>query len=130
VLGSYWKPLTETQRKEFVDVYKGFLSDRYAGKIEDYSGRKQEVGYLTERIEGSYAEVRTELRSDKTTLPMDYRLLVKDGRWSAYDIIIDGVSLVSNYRSQFQKIIRESSFEELVNKLRERSVSSDTKKKS
>jgi phospholipid transport system substrate-binding protein len=61
---------------------------------------------------------------------MDYRLLVKDGRWSAYDIIIDGVSLVSNYRSQFQKIIRESSFEELVNKLRERSVSSDTKKKS
>ena len=130
VLGTYWKPLTETQRKEFVDVYKGFLSDRYAGKIEDYSGRKQDVGYLTERIEGSYAEVRTELRSDKTTLPMDYRLLVKDSRWSAYDIIIDGVSLVSNYRSQFQKIIRESSFEELVNKLRERSVSSDTKKKS
>src|SRR6185312_1935096 len=130
VLGSYWKPLTETQRKEFVDVYKGFLSDRYAGKIEDYSGRKQDVGYLTERIEGSYAEVRTELRSDKTTLPMDYRLLVKDGRWSAYDIIIDGVSLVSNYRSQFQKIIRESSFEELLKKLRERTVSSDTKKKS
>ena len=130
VLGSYWKPLTETQRKEFVDVYKGFLSDRYAGKIEDYSGRKQDVGYLTERIEGSYAEVRTELRSDKTTLPMDYRLLMRDDRWSAYDIIIDGVSLVSNYRSQFQKIIRESSVEELVNKLRERSVSSDTKKKS
>ena len=130
VLGSYWKPLTETQRKEFVEVYKGFLSDRYAGKIEDYSGQKQDVGYLSERIEGSYAEVRTELRSDKTTLPMDYRLLMKDGRWSAYDIIIDGVSLVSNYRSQFQKIIRESSFEELVSKLRERSLSSETKKKS
>ena len=130
VLGNYWKPLTETQRKEFVEVYKGFLSDRYAGKIEDYSGRKQDVGYLAERIEGPYAEVRTELRSDKTTLPMDYRLLVKNGRWSAYDIIIDGVSLVSNYRSQFQKIIRERSYEELVNKLRERSISPDTKKKS
>ena len=129
VLGSYWKPLTETQRKEFVEVYKGFLSDRYAGKIEDYSGRKQDVGYLTERIEGSYAEVRTELRSDKTTLPMDYRLLMKDGRWSAYDIIIDGVSLVSNYRSQFQKIIRESSFEELLKKLRERTVTEETKRK-
>ncbi|MDI3465864.1 MAG: Phospholipid ABC transporter shuttle protein MlaC [Nitrospira sp.] len=129
VLGSYWKPLTETQRKEFVEVYKGFLSDRYAGKIEDYSGQKQEVGYLTERIEGSYAEVRTELRSDKTTLPMDYRLLMKDGRWSAYDIIIDGVSLVSNYRSQFQKIIRESSYEELLKKLRERTVTEETKKK-
>ena len=129
VLGSYWKPLTETQRKEFVEVYKGFLSDRYAGKIEDYSGRKQDVGYLTERIEGSYAEVRTELRSDKTTLPMDSRLLVKDGRWSAYDIIIDGVSLVSNYRSQFQRIIRENSFEELLKKLRERTATEETKKK-
>ena len=128
VLGSYWKPLAEAQRKEFVEVYKGFLSDRYAGKIEDYSGRKQNVGYLTERIEGSYAEVRTELRSDKTTLPMDYRLSVKDGRWLAYDIIIDGVSLVSNYRSQFQKIIRESSYDELVNKLRERAIQPETKK--
>ncbi len=130
VLGSYWKQLTETQRKEFVEVYKSFLSDKYAGRIEDYTGRKQEVGYLTERIEGSYAEVRTELRSEKTTLPMDYRLLVKDSRWSAYDIIIDGVSLVSNYRSQFQKIIRDSSYEELVKKLRERSLpAEDTKRK-
>jgi phospholipid transport system substrate-binding protein len=60
---------------------------------------------------------------------MDYRLLVKDGRWSAYDIIIDGVSLVSNYRSQFQKIIRESSFEELLKKLRERTVTEETKRK-
>jgi len=127
VLGSYWKPMTETQRKEFVEVYKSFLSDKYAGRIEDYTGRKQEASYLNERIEGSYAEVRTELRSDKTTLPMDYRLLMKDGRWSAYDIIIDGVSLVSNYRSQFQKIIRESSYEELVKKLRERTMPPDTK---
>ncbi|MDF0676081.1 MAG: ABC transporter substrate-binding protein [Nitrospira sp.] len=129
VLGSYWKPLTGTQRNEFVEVYKSFLSDKYAGRIEDYTGKKQEVSYLTERIEGSYAEVRTELRSDKTTLPMDYRLLLKDGRWSAYDIIIDGVSLVSNYRSQFQKIIRESSHEELVRKLRERTVTEETKTK-
>lgn len=129
VLGGYWKPLTEAQRKEFVEVYKSFLSDKYAGRLDEYTGRKQEVSYLTERIEGSYAEVRTELRSDKTTLPMDYRLVLKDGRWSAYDIIIDGVSLVSNYRSQFQKIIRESSYDELVNKLRERSISPDTKTK-
>lgn len=128
VLGSYWKPLTEAQRNEFVEAYKSFLSEKYAGRIEDYTGQEQEVRYLTERIEGSYAEVRTELRSDKTTLPMDYRLLVKVGRWSAYDIIIDGVSLVSNYRSQFQKIIRESSYEELVKKLRERSVTEETKK--
>lgn len=129
VLASYWKPLTEAQRKEFVEVYKSFLSDKYAGRIEDYTGQKQVVGYVSERIEGSYAEVRTELRSDKTTLPMDYRLLLKDGRWSAYDIIIDGVSLVSNYRSQFQKIIRESSYDELIKKLREHSLTPETKSK-
>lgn len=129
VLGSYWKPLTEAQRKEFVEAYKSFLSDKYAGRIEDYTGRKQEAGYLSERTEGSYAEVRTELRSDKLTLPMDYRLLFHDNRWQAYDIIIDGVSLVSNYRSQFQKIIRESSHEELVKRLRERTAIDDSKPK-
>ncbi|NJN70610.1 MAG: ABC transporter substrate-binding protein [Nitrospira sp.] len=129
VLGKYWKSLTEAEQKEFVEVYQGFLSDTYAGRIDDYTGRKQDVRYLTERKEGSYAEVRTELRSDKTTLPMDYRLLLKEGRWAAYDIIIDGVSLVSNYRSQFQKIIRESSYQELVKKLRERTMTEAKKTK-
>jgi phospholipid transport system substrate-binding protein len=119
-LAAYWPPLTEAQRAEFVELFKSFLSDRYAEKIEGYSG--QQVGYLSERIEGTYAEVRTELRSDKTTIPMDYRILLKEGRWHAYDIVVDGVSLVKNYRSQFQKIIRETSYEELVKKLRERTL--------
>ena len=119
-LAAEWTPLTETQRTEFVELFKRFLSDRYAEKIEGYSG--QQVVYLSERIEGTYAEVRTELRSEKTTIPMDYRLLLKEGRWHAYDIIVDGVSLVKNYRSQFQKIIHESSYEELVKKVRERTL--------
>jgi phospholipid transport system substrate-binding protein len=119
-LAAYWPPLTEAQRTEFVELFKRFLSDRYAEKIEGYSG--EQVVYLSERIEGTYAEVRTELRSDKTIIPMDYRLFSKEGRWHAYDIVVDGVSLVKNYRSQFQKIIRESSYEELVKKLRERTL--------
>ncbi len=119
-LAVYWPPLTEAQRTEFVELFKRFLSDRYAEKIEGYSG--EQVVYLSERIEGTYAEVRTELRSDKTTIPMDYRLFSKEGRWHAYDIVVDGVSLVKNYRSQFQKIIRESSYGELVKKLRERTL--------
>ena len=119
-LAAYWPPLTEAQRTEFVELFKRFLSDRYAEKIEGYSG--EQVMYLSERIEGTYAEVRTELRSDKTTIPMDYRLFLKEGRWHAYDIVVDGVSLVKNYRSQFQKIIRESSYDELVKKLRERTL--------
>ena len=120
-LAAEWAPLTEAQRTEFVELFKRFLSDRYAEKIEGYSG--EQVLYLSERIEGTYAEVRTELRSGKTDIPMDYRLiLLKEDRRHAYDIIVDGVSLVKNYRSQFQKIIRESSYQELVKKLRERTL--------
>lgn len=126
-LAAYWVPLTAAERAEFVEVFKKFLSDRYAEKIEGYSG--EEVVYLSERIEGSYAEVRSELRSEKTTIPLDYRLLLKEGRWYAYDLIADGISLVKNYRSQFNTIIRDSSYQELVKKLRERTLEEDTKKK-
>lgn len=126
-LAAYWPPLTEAQRAEFVELFKSFLSDRYAERIEGY--RREQVAYLSERIEGTYAEVRTELRSEKTTIPIDYRLLMNEGRWHAYDIIVDGISLVKNYRSQFQKIIRESSYQELVKKLRERTLTEEKKTK-
>jgi phospholipid transport system substrate-binding protein len=119
-LAVYWVPLTPHERTEFVALFKSFLSDRYAERIEDYSG--QQVVYLSERIEGAYAEVKTELRTDKTVIPMDYRLLLKEGRWHAYDIIADGVSLVKNYRSQFHTIIRADSYQELVRRLRDRTV--------
>jgi len=126
-LAAHWVPLTTGEREEFVEIFKNFLSDHYAEKIEGYSG--QQVFYLSERIEGNYAEVRTELRSSKVEIPMDYRLFSKEGRWHAYDIIVDGVSLVKNYRSQFEKIIYTSSYQELVRRLRERTVSEDKKKK-
>jgi phospholipid transport system substrate-binding protein len=126
-LAAHWVPLTAGERAEFVELFKSFLSDRYAEKIEGYSG--QEVFYLSERIEGNYAEVRTELRSSKIGIPMDYRLHVKDGTWHAYDLVVDGVSLVKNYRSQFEKIINKSSYQELARRLRDRTVGEDKKKK-
>jgi phospholipid transport system substrate-binding protein len=126
-LAAHWTPLTAGERTEFVELFKSFLSDRYAEKIEGYSG--EQVFYLSERIEGNYAEVRTELRSRKVEIPMDYRLHLKDGTWHAYDIVADGVSLVKNYRSQFEKIIHSSSHQELVRRLRERTVGEDKKKK-
>ena len=119
-LSAYWVPLTSGERAEFVELFKSFLSDRYAEKIESYSG--EQVLYLSERTEGNYAEVRTKLRSSKVEIPMDYRLHMKDGTWHAYDLVVDGVSLVKNYRSQFEKIIRSSSYQELVRRLRERTV--------
>ncbi len=124
-LAANWTPLTNDQRAEFVELFKAFLSDRYAGKIEGYAGERTE--YLSERLEGPYAEVRTRLISAKTEIPMDYRMINKAGRWYAYDIIADGVSLVKNYRSQFDKIIRSDSYDELVTRLRNRTVAEDKK---
>jgi phospholipid transport system substrate-binding protein len=126
-LAANWIPLTAGERDEFVGLFKSFLSDRYAEKIESYSG--EQVFYLSERIQENYAEVRTELRSSKVAVPMDYRLHMRDGTWHAYDLVVDGVSLVKNYRSQFEKIIRSSSYQELVRKLREPTVGEDKKKK-
>lgn len=126
-LAAYWVPLTAGERAEFIECFKSFLSDRYAEIIEGYSG--QQILYLSERTEGNYAEVRTKLQSSKVEIPMDYRLHMKDGTWHAYDLIVDGVSLVKNYRSQFEKIIRSDSYHELVRQLRARTVVEDRKKR-
>ncbi len=124
-LAEHWKPLTESERREFVDLFKAFLSDRYAAKIEGYGG--EQVSYLDERIANGFAEVRTRLRSTKVEIGMDYRLHQRSGRWFAYDIIVDGVGLVRNYRSQFAKIIVDDSYQELVRRLRERTVAEEEK---
>lgn len=118
-LGAQWNKLSDKERQEFVDLFKGLLSGSYVDKIEGYSG--EQVQYLNERLEADYAEVRTKVASDKTEIPLDYRLLNKSGDWRVYDVVVDGVSLVNNYRSQFTKIIRESSYADLLEKLREKS---------
>ena len=126
-LASQWNRLSEAERAEFVELFKTFLSDRYGSRIDEYSGEK--VEYLGERLEGQYAEVRTKLVSSKTQFPMDYRLINKSGKWYAYDIVADGISLVKNYRSQFERIIRADSYQQLVKRLRDRTVTDDTNRK-
>jgi phospholipid transport system substrate-binding protein len=118
-LPKQWKTLSAAEQTEFVALFQSFLSASYADKIEGYSGEK--VQYLSERLEGGYAEVRTKLVSEKTEIPIDYRLLGRDGEWFVYDVVADGISLVRNYRSQFDKIIRESGYPELVEELRRKS---------
>ncbi len=126
-LASQWGRLNDQERGEFVGLFKAFLSDRYAGRIRDYAGEK--VEFLGERREGQYAEVRSKFVSAKAVYPIDYRLINKNGQWFAYDIVADGISLVKNYRSQFEKIIRTSSYQELVARLRDRSVSDERRDK-
>ena len=117
-LGAYWKDLNETQRQQFVDLFRQLLARTYTGTIEGYSGERFQ--YLSEQNEGDYAEVRTKLISRKGEIPINYRLLSKTGEWQVYDIVVDGISMVSNYRAQFNKIIQTSSYGDLVQKLQDK----------
>ena len=118
-LGAPWNQLTDQQKQEFVDLFRTLLTNSYADKIETYSG--EGVQYLNERMEKEYAEVRTKVLSGKTEIPLDYRLINKAEDWRVYDVVVDNISLVNNYRGQFTKILRASSYSDLVDQLRKKS---------
>lgn len=117
-LGIYWKDRTPQEKKEFVELYRDLLERYYAGKIESYTD--EEIIYTDERIDnGRYAEVKTKIiTKDKKEIPIDYKLYFNGKEWKVYDVVIEGVSLVSNYRSQFNKIIRTHSYQELVKRMK------------
>jgi len=119
-LGRYWKERSPAERKEFVSLFEILLENSYAGKIESYNQEK--IVYLSENVEGEYAEVKSKVVTPKRDeYALDYRLLSAGGRWMVYDVVIEGVSLVSNYRSQFNRIIAGQGYNELVKKLRTKS---------
>ena len=118
-LGAPWNTLSDQEKQEFVGLFRTLLTNSYADKIETYSG--EGVQYLNERTEKEYAEVRTKVLSGKTEIPLDYRLINKVNDWRVYDVVVDGISLVNNYRGQFAKIIRSSSYADLVEQLRKKS---------
>ena len=117
-LGRHWQTRTDAERQEFVPLFRNLLERTYATRIERYNG--EQITYTGESIEGDQATVRTKIL-DRTNreLPIDYRMVRgPDGRWLIYDVLIEGVSLVANYRSQFDQIIRTASYERLVEKLK------------
>jgi len=118
-LGAPWNNLSDQEQQEFVGLFRTLLTNSYANKIETYSG--EGVQYLNERMEKEYAEVRTKVLSGKTEIPLDYRLINKTNDWRVYDVVVDGISLVNNYRGQFTKIIQSSSYHDLVEQLRKKS---------
>ena len=127
-LGAQWGKLGEGKQKEFVDLFTEFLTANYVEKIHTYSG--EEVRFLDERLEGDHAEVKTIMLGKKTQTPLDYRLMLRDGDWKAYEVVVDGTSLVRSYREQFAAILRSSSYEHLVQMLREKVVQFNVKTKS
>jgi len=118
-LGAPWNQLSDKEKQEFVSLFQALLTSSYVEKVESYSG--EGVQYLNERTEKDYAEVRTKILSGKTEVPLDYRLINRGTDWRVYDVVVDGVSLVNNYRGQFTKILRASSYPDLVEQLRKKS---------
>ena len=116
-LARHWQARTPQQREEFSALFADLIERSYVGKIEAYSGER--ILYVGDSIEGDQATVRTKLvTKSNTEIPIDYRMFKGGDRWRAYDVLIEGVSLVSNYRTQFNKIIQQSSYDELVKKLK------------
>jgi phospholipid transport system substrate-binding protein len=122
-LGGQWNKLSPPQRQEFIDLFKGLLAKTYVDRIEGYA--KEQVQYVHERLEADFAEVRTRIVSAKGALPLDFRLVDQAGDWRVYDIVVDGISLVNNYRGQFTRILNQSSYPQLMAKLKERSERED-----
>jgi phospholipid transport system substrate-binding protein len=124
-LGVYWRRRTPQQKDEFVPLYKDLLNNTYMRKVERYTSEK--ILYTDESIQGDYAVVKTRIiRNTGTEIPLEYRLMKEGGKWVVYDVVIEGVSLVNNYRSQFSQIIRSDSYEELVKRLKKKTMK-DTK---
>ena len=121
-LGMYWKQRSEDEKKEFTSLITNLLEDTYVNKIVDnYAGEK--VMYDKEIIDGTRALISTRIINKAVKeIAVDYRLIKKGENWIGYDVIIEGVSLIKNYRVQFYTIIRKSSYEELVKKIKEKLV--------
>jgi phospholipid transport system substrate-binding protein len=116
-LARHWAARTPTERQEFVQLFGHLLEHSYITKIEAYSGEK--IQYAGEVPDGDQAVVKTRIVTKQgTEIPVDYRMFLKGERWRAYDVNIEGVSLVSNYRTQFNTVIQRTGYPHLVSKLK------------
>jgi phospholipid transport system substrate-binding protein len=115
-LARHWAQRTPEQRKQFVELYADLLENSYVSKIEAYGGEK--IVYEAEKVDGDIVEVRSKVISQRgTEIPIEYRLRKDGDRWEVFDVKIEGVSLVQNYRSQFNHIITRSSYDDLVKRM-------------
>ena len=121
-LGPHWQQRTPAEREEFVRLFSDLLEAAYVGKIDLYQGEK--ITYVGETVDGDQATVKTRIVTKQgNEVPVDYRLLREKDGWRVYDVIIEGVSLVANYRTQFNKIIQTFSYDDLVKRMRAKDFS-------
>ena len=118
-LARHWEARTPAERSESVQLLADLLERSYVGRMDAYSGER--VMFLGDAIDGELAVVKTRIVTKQgTEIPVDYRMLRRSDRWRVYDVTIEGVSLVANYRSQFDRILQRSSFQALVNQAKEK----------
>jgi phospholipid transport system substrate-binding protein len=116
-LALHWRERSPQEQTEFVSVFKQLLGRAYLGKLENYAG--EQIVYLGETVDGEFATVRSKIVTGRgAEIPVDYRLHLVGTRWAVYDVAVQGVSFVGNYRGQFDKIIRTSSFQGLMRDLK------------
>ncbi len=122
VLGQHWNGRSAQEQAEFVRLFIDVLERAYLANIGTY--RLETITFQGETIKGSYAQVRSRMIDEKgAAIPVEYRLVKSADRWAVYDVEVNGISLISNYRSQLNSILRTSTFEELLGRLRIRQTS-------
>ena len=119
-LGRNWRKFSPEQQKEFTDLFSRLLEGVYADRLLAYSDEKVVFEKETELKKGR-VEVASHIRTaDGKKIPLNYRMIKKDGNWRVYDIVIEGVSMVKNYRSQFKKLLTNKKPEDLIETLKKK----------
>jgi phospholipid transport system substrate-binding protein len=120
-LAVHWRERTPQEQQEFVRLFRDLVEGTYINRLESSIQEKGEIQYVGEQVDGSRAAVKTNVVTRRNQqVPIEYRLQKADGRWLIYDVLVEGISLVNNYRSQFNRIITSSSYNDLVQKMKNR----------
>lgn len=126
-LGAHWQRRSPEEQKEFVKLFTGILEDAYLDTIESYKGEK--IQYLNEKQDKNFAQVDTRIFDAKgQEYSVNYRLHDSGGDWKVYDVIVENISLVNNYRSQFNRVLGKSSYEELISAMKEKTLNAPNRK--
>jgi phospholipid transport system substrate-binding protein len=118
VLGRHWRQLSVSEQADFESLFTQLLQYAYVGKIDEYSGQK--VVFTLQRIKGDRAEVQTQLIDNNRTIPVSYILSLQGEEWMAYDVVVEGVSLIRNYMEQFQQILSREGYSGLVDQIKQK----------
>lgn len=119
VLARHWQARTPAERDEFTQLFADLLERTYIARLDEYGGER--IRYVSESIDGELATVRARIVTRTgIEVPVESRMVLRGERWLIYDLLIENVSLVANYRAQFDRIVRSSSYEELVRRLKQK----------